>query len=65
MDPEKRNGFLSKYTLFFIRIYLRLRFYENILAISRNIHYRIYLAVKKESFHPEMQFKAVFVGGKG
>ena len=29
------------------------------------IHCRIYLTVNKESFHPEMQFKAVFVGGRG
>ena len=30
-----------------------------------NIHGRIYLTVQKEIFHPEIQFKAVFVGGRG
>ena len=33
------------------------------MVISRNIRPTIYLTVKKESCHPEMQFKAVFVGG--
>ena len=36
---------------------------EIFLAISRNIHLEIYLTVRKESFHPEMQFRAIFEGG--
>ena len=53
----------------FIRIHFirisRLRFGSIFLAISRNIHLGIYLTVREESFHAEMQFKAVFGGGRG
>ena len=56
------------HTFFIIRIYLiriqRLTFRENILGFSANIHFTMYLTVEKESFHPEMQFKTVFVGGR-
>ena len=52
----------------FIRIYFirisRLRFHENILDISGNINFTMYLRVEKERLHPEMQFKTVFVGGR-
>ena len=56
-------------TLFFIRIQFirisRLRFGSIFLTISINICLEIYLTVQEESFHPEMQFKAIFEGGRG
>ena len=48
----------------FIRI-SRLRFGSIFLTISINICLEIYLTVQEESFHPEIQFKAFFEGGRG
>ena len=65
------NCGVVEYTLciFFIRIYFirisRLRFGSIFLAVSRNIQLELYLNVRKESFHPEMQFKAVFEECRG
>ena len=56
--------FFYKNTVWFIRIQ-RARFRSIFLAISRNTRLEIHLTIRKESFRPEMQFKAVFKGGKG
>ena len=36
-----------------------------IFWLSQEIFTVDYLTVRKESFHPEMQFKGIFVGGRG
>ena len=62
---QLRGGVI--HAILFIRIYFirisRLIFGSIFLDISRNIQLEIYFNVRKESFHPEMQFKAVFEGG--